>query len=330
MRPTPPDAPLVVQVSRWDALKDPVGVMRGAADDPSLGEAHLMLAGPRPASVVDDPEADAVLAEVLDVWRRLPTKDRSRVHIANLPTDDVEANAIIVNALQRRADVVVQKSLAEGFGLTVTEAMWKERPIVASAVGSIRDQIRDGVHGLLVDPRDLTAFGDAVHGLLADPRRLPSLGRPPDNASGPTPCRRTTSAPISPCSTSCAESFPGNAEVAGAPYPGDVTDTAPPVVSRRHPSPAPDPGFPAAVDRQTVSMIGDGIYFVAMACRSRDRRTTIRARSRWSASPGRSLWCCCCSRACWPTASIAAACWSPATSSDWWRSARSGSSPSWT
>ena len=176
MRPTPPDAPLVVQVSRWDALKDPIGVMRGFADDPSLGEAHLMLAGPRPASVADDPEADAVLAEVLDVWRRLPTKDRSRVHIANLPTDDVEANAIIVNALQRRADVVVQKSLAEGFGLTVTEAMWKERPIVASAVGGIRDQIRDGVHGLLVHPRDLTAFGNAVHGLLADPRRAAQLG----------------------------------------------------------------------------------------------------------------------------------------------------------
>jgi trehalose synthase len=163
-------------VSRGDALKDPIGVMRGFAADPSLGEAHLMLAGPRPASVADDPEADAVLAEFLDAWRRLPSKHRSRVHIANLPTDDVEANAIIVNALQRRADVVVQKSLAEGFGLTVTEAMWKERPIVASAVGGIRDQIRDGVHGLLVDPRDLTAFGNAVHGLLSDPRRAAQLG----------------------------------------------------------------------------------------------------------------------------------------------------------
>ncbi len=54
--------------------------------------------------------------------------------------------------------------------------MWKERPIVASAVGGIRDQIRDGVHGLLVDPRDLTAFGNAVHGLLADPRRAAQLG----------------------------------------------------------------------------------------------------------------------------------------------------------
>ena len=162
-----------------------------------------MLAGPRPASVADDPEADAVLAEVLEVWRRLPTKDRSRVHIANLPTDDVEANAIIVNALQRRADVVVQKSLAEGFGLTVTEAMWKERPIVASAVGGIRDQIRDGVHGLLVHPRDLTAFGNAVHGLLADPRRAAQLGtaaRPDPLAAHALP--RRLSRPVRPAALS--------------------------------------------------------------------------------------------------------------------------------
>src|SRR5207247_8089449 len=66
------------------------------------------------------------------------------------------------NALQRHADVVVQKSLAEGFGLTVTEAMWKGRAVVAGRVGGIRDQIEDGVSGILVDPRDLTAFGNAI------------------------------------------------------------------------------------------------------------------------------------------------------------------------
>ena len=174
--PIPVGAPLVVQVSRWDSLKDPVGVMRGFVDDPGLAEAHLVLAGPKPDSVADDPEADQVLREVGGAWRELRGSARGRVHLANLPTGDLEANAIIVNALQRRADVVVQKSLAEGFGLTVTEAMWKQRPIVASAVGGIREQIDDGVHGVLVDPRDLTAFGNAVGGLLADPSGAAQLG----------------------------------------------------------------------------------------------------------------------------------------------------------
>ena len=76
----------------------------------------------------------------------------------------------MVNAVQRHAAVVVQKSLAEGFGLTVAEAMWKARPVVASAVGGIQDQVVDGENGsLLRDPADLTAFGAAVRTLLVDP-----------------------------------------------------------------------------------------------------------------------------------------------------------------
>jgi trehalose synthase len=175
--PAPAGAPLVVQVSRWDALKDPVGVMHGFAEDPDLDEAHLIIAGPAPSSVADDPEAADVLDDVEAVRPELSEDDRRRVHLANLPTDDVEENAIIVNALQRRADVVVQKSLAEGFGLTVTEAMWKERPLVAARVGGIQDQIEDGVNGLLVDPRDLTGFGNAVQSLLEDRDRADALGR---------------------------------------------------------------------------------------------------------------------------------------------------------
>ena len=88
-----------------------------------------------------------------------------------------EASAI-VNALQRHATIVVQKSLAEGFGLTVAEAMWKERPIVASAVGGIVDQIVHDEHGLLVnDPLDLAAFGAALDRLLRDPSEAARLGR---------------------------------------------------------------------------------------------------------------------------------------------------------
>jgi trehalose synthase len=81
-----------------------------------------------------------------------------------------------VNAIQRHVSVVAQKSLAEGFGLTVAEAMWKQRPVVASAVGGIVDQIEDGTHGLLVDdPLDLQAFGAAVEALLRDRDRAGEL-----------------------------------------------------------------------------------------------------------------------------------------------------------
>jgi trehalose synthase len=90
--------------------------------------------------------------------------------------EDADENAIIVNALQRRADVVVQKSLAEGFGLTVAEAMWKGRPVVASQVGGIQDQIEDGTTGHLVDPRDLAQFGARVSDLLADPHAAERIG----------------------------------------------------------------------------------------------------------------------------------------------------------
>jgi trehalose synthase len=103
---------------------------------------------------------------------------RSRIHLALLPMDDLEENAAIVNALQRGASVVVQKSLAEGFGLTVAEAMWKGRPVVASRIGGIQDQIEHGHNGLLLDdPTDLRAYGRAVLALLEDPDRAARIGR---------------------------------------------------------------------------------------------------------------------------------------------------------
>jgi trehalose synthase len=98
------------------------------------------------------------------------------VHLALLPMADPDENAVIVNALQRRADVVAQKSLAEGFGLTVSEAMWKGRPVVASEIGGIREQIEDGLTGFLVAPGDLRTFGERVNGLLGDPHRAERIG----------------------------------------------------------------------------------------------------------------------------------------------------------
>lgn len=170
---------IVTQVSRWDRLKDPVGVMRGfalaAAAD---ADAHLVLAGPSLGSVADDPEGAAVFAEVEAEWRQLPDGVRARVHLACLPMDDLEENAVIVNALQRRSTIVVQKSLKEGFGLTVTEAMWKARPVIASAIGGIRDQIEDGVSGVLLhDPVDLEHFGEVTLELLGAPSRAAEIGR---------------------------------------------------------------------------------------------------------------------------------------------------------
>jgi len=172
------NARLVVQVSRWDRLKDMEGVMRGfvayLANAPP--DVHLMLVGPDVSGVTDDPEGAAVLAQCLAVWRELAPALRGRVHLACLPMDDVDENALMVNALQRHAYVVVQKSLVEGFGLTVTEAMWKGRPVIASAVGGIRDQIVDGRDGLLIDdPTDLAAFVAALTRVIDDPALAATL-----------------------------------------------------------------------------------------------------------------------------------------------------------
>jgi trehalose synthase len=171
---------IVLQVSRWDALKDPIGVIRGFAEQvaPAVPDAHLVYAGPAVEAVADDPEGGQVLAQAIAEYEAMPDELAERVHLVALPMADLQENAAIVNALQRRADIVVQKSLAEGFGLTVAEAMWKARPIVASRIGGIQDQISDGESGLLLDdPLDLAAYGAAVRSLLDDPARAEAMGR---------------------------------------------------------------------------------------------------------------------------------------------------------
>ena len=175
--PLPEDAPLIVQVSRWDRLKDPVGVIDGFAEFVApVSKGHLLLAGPGTSAVDDDPEEAGVLQEVQRRLEELAPAIRDRVHLARLPMADGNENALIVNALQRYASVVVQKSIREGFGLTVAEAMWKARPVVASRVGGIQDQIEDGKSGVLVDPRDLAGFGAVLTALLADHSRAEHLG----------------------------------------------------------------------------------------------------------------------------------------------------------
>jgi len=171
------DVPLLAQISRWDRLKDPLGVLAAFAEHIYADDKpHLLLAGPDVTAVADDPEGQEVFTEVEAAWSELPRRVRSRVHLALLPMADFDENAVIVNAIQRRADVIAQKSLAEGFGLTVAEAMWKGRPVVASRVGGIREQIEDGVTGFLVDPGDLGSFGARVSGLLNNPYDAERIG----------------------------------------------------------------------------------------------------------------------------------------------------------
>jgi trehalose synthase len=177
--PVPASARVVAQVSRWDRLKDHVGVLRGFAEHVPPDEGvHLLLVGPEPDGVGDDPEQEAVLREVTETREALSPALRALTHVVRMPIGDAEASHAIVNAIQRHADVIVQKSLAEGFGLTVAEGMWKSRPVLAGRVGGIQDQIDDGRTGVLIDdPRDLATFGAALTGLLRDPARESELGR---------------------------------------------------------------------------------------------------------------------------------------------------------
>jgi trehalose synthase len=180
-RPPLWDTPLVVQVSRWDAMKDPLGVLAGftrLVESEAPRNAELVIAGPAVRAVADDPEGVEVFQAVEQAFRELPHALRRSVHLALLPMTDIEENAAVVNALQRHAAVIVQKSLKEGFGLTVTEAMWKKRPVVASAVGGIQDQIRDGQDGVLLrNPRDLEEFAEAMKRLLSDEALASRIGR---------------------------------------------------------------------------------------------------------------------------------------------------------
>jgi trehalose synthase len=162
----PASVPWVTQVSRFDRLKDPLGVLEAFRMARRHEEAHLVLAG---GSADDDPEGATVLAEV-----RARARDRRDVTVLELPPDA----HLVINALQRRSAVVVQKSLREGFALTVSEALWKRRAVVAGAVGGIPLQVLHGRTGMLV--RSVEGCAGAVVRLLRDPplrRRLGAEGR---------------------------------------------------------------------------------------------------------------------------------------------------------
>ena len=158
----PRDLPIVLQVSRFDRFKDPVGVLRAWRLASRYVPCRLVLAG---GEATDDPEGAAVIAEV-----RAAAGDDPLVHVLLLPpTANLE-----INALQRAATVVLQKSIREGFGLTVSEAMWKGKPVIGGATGGITVQILDGVTGFLVHSVDGAAY--RIRQLLARPDRAAAMG----------------------------------------------------------------------------------------------------------------------------------------------------------
>jgi trehalose synthase len=157
-RGLPGDRPLIIQVSRFDKWKDPLGVIQAFQLARQKVDCVLALVG---NGAVDDPEGAAVLQAIQAVQDD---------NIFLVPGDD----PILVNALQRSADVVLQKSLREGFGLTVTEAMWKGAAVVGGNVGGIRHQIIDGQNGFLVNNVEETA--DRIVALVENPALRRSLG----------------------------------------------------------------------------------------------------------------------------------------------------------
>ena len=158
----PKDKPIITQVSRFDYLKDPVGVIEAFEMVKKSVDCRLVLAG---GTATDDPESDKVLAEV-----REKAGDNPDVHVLLIPPgSDIE-----INALQSASTIIVQKSLREGFGLTVSEALWKAKPVIASAVGGIPLQVKNKLTGLLSHGIPGTAY--ALRQLLTNPEYARWLG----------------------------------------------------------------------------------------------------------------------------------------------------------
>lgn len=155
------DKPIITQISRFDILKDPIGVIEAYLQVKKHIDCQLVLAG---GGASDDPEGIKVFTEVSE-----RVKDNKDIHILFHPFTDVE-----INALQRASSVIIQKSVKEGFGLTVTEALWKAKPVVASHVGGIPLQIKHKYSGLLCYSTEGATF--ALKQLLSSPEYAKKLG----------------------------------------------------------------------------------------------------------------------------------------------------------
>jgi trehalose synthase len=157
----PKDKPIITQISRFDRLKDPVGVIATYRLVKKYIDCRLLLAG---GTATDDPEGQKVFEEVME-----SANGDTDIHILSMSQNDLE-----INALQRASTVIIQKSLKEGFGLTVSEALWKSKPVVASNVGGIPLQIKHKHSGLLCYSAEGAAF--AVKQLLSSPDYARKIG----------------------------------------------------------------------------------------------------------------------------------------------------------
>jgi len=158
----PKDKPIITQISRFDRLKDPVGVIKAYRMAKRYIDCRLVLAG---GGASDDPEGEVVLDEVLTEAKGDPD-----IHIVLLPP----TSSLEINALQRASDLILQKSIREGFGLTVAEGLWKRKPVIGSAVGGIPAQIIPNLTGVLVYSIEGTAF--QIRYLLTHPDIAKKLG----------------------------------------------------------------------------------------------------------------------------------------------------------
>ncbi len=158
----PRDKPILLQVSRFDRFKDPIGVIKAYRLVKKYHDCRLILAG---GGAQDDPEGEEVLADVREEAGLDPD-----IHVLELPLDA----HLEINALQRAATIVLQKSLREGFGLTVAEAMWKGKPVVGGAAGGITVQVIDDVTGYTVNSVEGAAF--RVRYLLNNPDLMAKMG----------------------------------------------------------------------------------------------------------------------------------------------------------
>jgi trehalose synthase len=156
------DKPIIAQISRFDRWKDPKGVIRVYKWVKKAIDCRLILLG---SFASDDPEGRKVYEEV----RKAASGDEDIIIITN-------ASEILVNSVQRAASVVLQKSIREGFALTVSEALWKETPVVGSNIGGIPLQIIEGENGYLVDPFDYKGCAKRVIKLLKDPKKAKEMG----------------------------------------------------------------------------------------------------------------------------------------------------------
>jgi len=185
--------PVITQISRWDRLKGWEALLkafialkkqarkrkgRDARHQRLLKAALLVLAGPDPSEIQDDPEGKEVLKDLCDFYKNIKREEQESVALLTLPMAARKENHLMVNTLQRCSTIVVQNSLQEGFGLTVTEAMWKRIPVLGTSACGLRKQIRDGIDGRLTqNPLDPDEIAENMDNMLAEAALRDMWGR---------------------------------------------------------------------------------------------------------------------------------------------------------